>query len=412
MRVLILAHGHAELIAGGAEQAALALHRRLKAVGGVDPILIARAPVAAIGHDAVFGAFRGRADELLAAPPGEDPFTFESLRLSVLERMVVDLVERFRPDLVHFQHFAGWSIDAVTLFARAGVPVVMSLHEYLLICNRDGQMVKTDGRLCHAESPGECAGCFPRHSAGAFYLRKAMLQDRLAPVARFVSPSRFLADRFVAWGLDERRVSVIENPLSPDLLAQGEADDPKPVRAPGDPLSIAFFGQINPYKGVDILLVAAALLPRTVRDRVSIDIHGGNLAPDRGAFNTALGELAHAARKTARLRGPYQNTDVVAMMRGADWIVVPSIWWENAPVVMQEAQVAGRPILASAIGGMAEKIGSGVPGRLFRPGDPRALADAIAGIVLDPAPPPPAMRFTEAGRLEAYLDVYASAIRR
>jgi glycosyltransferase involved in cell wall biosynthesis len=67
-----------------------------------------------------------------------------------------------------------------------------------------------------------------------------------------------------------------------------------------------------------------------------------------------------------------------------DWVVVPSIWWENAPLVIQEAFAHGRPVICSDIGGMAEKVTDGVDGLHFRAGDPQSLADTIERAVGTP----------------------------
>lgn len=412
MRVLILAHGHPAFSTGGGEQAAHALYARLLGRDDIAPVLVARAPRAAIGHDASFGAFGASPTEIVADPPGQEHFSLESTHLAVLETMVGQLLERFRPDIVHIEHLAHWSLDVVELLARADVPVVLTLHEFLLICHNDGQMIKTDGRLCRDESPAACSACFPHHSAGEFYLRKALILQRLAPVARFVSPSRFLADRFVDWGLDRARITVIDNPLSPDLIAQSGAVD----RAPShDGMTrIGFFGQINPYKGLDVLLDAVSQIPKPLRKSLSVGIHGANLDIQRGDFRTKIAALLDANADVVANRGRYANTDVVALMRQYDWIVVPSIWWENSPVVIQEALVAHRPILCSAIGGMAEKVAGDSVGVTFQPGSAidlaRTLVDIVEGRIVAPAMTAAYAPDTERARVTHYVSVFRTTL--
>ena len=70
-------------------------------------------------------------------------------------------------------------------------------------------------------------------------------------------------------------------------------------------------------------------------------------------------------------------------MAELDWVIVPSIWWENSPMVIQEAYSHGRPVIAADIGGMREKVEHGVTGLLFRARSPRALADTIERAVTD-----------------------------
>ncbi|MCZ8109179.1 MAG: glycosyltransferase, partial [Burkholderiales bacterium] len=63
-----------------------------------------------------------------------------------------------------------------------------------------------------------------------------------------------------------------------------------------------------------------------------------------------------------------------------DWIIVPSIWWENSPVVIQEALAIGKPVLCSRIGGMAEKVEDGVTGAYFEAGSASDLALRLVGL--------------------------------
>ncbi len=98
-------------------------------------------------------------------------------------------------------------------------------------------------------------------------------------------------------------------------------------------------------------------------------------------------------------------------MRGVDAVVVPSIWWENAPVVIQEALLVGRPVICSDIGGMAEKVRPGLDGLHFSAGRPRSLARVLQTIAEVPdmlqslartiRPP-----WTTQDALRAYLDIY------
>jgi glycosyltransferase involved in cell wall biosynthesis len=75
--------------------------------------------------------------------------------------------------------------------------------------------------------------------------------------------------------------------------------------------------------------------------------------------------------------GGYRPADVPKIMSGVDWVVVPSRWWENSPLVIQEAFMHGRPVICSDIGGMAEKVTHSVNGLHFTVGDPAHLAETI-----------------------------------
>src|SRR6185503_9312495 len=84
------------------------------------------------------------------------------------------------------------------------------------------------------------------------------------------------------------------------------------------------------------------------------------------------------------LAGKYDHEHLPRLMGDVDWVMVPSRWWENSPLVIQEAFIHGKPVICSDIGGMAEKVTDGVDGLHFRAGDRTSLADVIERGVTTP----------------------------
>jgi len=408
VRVAIISHGHPAVSAGGGERAAYSLFEHLKTIPGMEPVFVARADPSEIAHDAWFGAFRGRPDELLWAPPPYDWFRRMSVSHDVLRMHVRSLVDHLRPDVVHFHHYIFFGLDVLGLFKElADCRTILTLHEYALICHHDGQMVKTrDLRLCSHASPAECHACFPEYSAGRFFLRTRLIGHQLEPVDRFVSPSKFLRDRHVAWGLDPGRISVVENLLPPGFRA------PAAVAADGtrqDRIRFGFFGQLNRYKGALVLLDAVKHLPQEIADQVEIVLFGAKLEQQQQEFQDAVTRAIKDSRARVSLFGPYQHGDLPALLRGVNWMVIPSTWWENSPLVIQEARVVGVPILASNIGGMAEKVRDGVDGLHFLAGSALDLAAKIESIVskrTSVKPVPLDLAAQNAAMLDAHLDLY------
>jgi glycosyltransferase involved in cell wall biosynthesis len=109
----------------------------------------------------------------------------------------------------------------------------------------------------------------------------------------------------------------------------------------------------------------------------TLTIHGANydLAPRE--LQLELDRLLAATRATVIYAGPYQNKDLPRLLEDVDWVIVPSIWWENSPLVISEAFMNGRPVICSDIGGMAEKVQDGVSGIHFRRGDAQHLAETM-----------------------------------
>jgi len=231
-------------------------------------------------------------------------------------------------------------------------------------------MVRTSGALCEGATPEACAGCFPDIPAASFRQRERALQSIYASVDAFIAPSHFLARRHIDWGLEAGRVAVIDNVTR---VAAPHPSGPASSRRN----RFAFFGQLNPFKGVDLVLEAVISVPAEDWQGARLAIHGSGLERQPAPFRQRVQALLEAAGDRVDFRGPYPNTDVDQLMAEADWIVMPSIWWENAPVVIQEAFRNHRPVIAANLGGMAEKVRDGVDGLLFKPRDAASLGAAL-----------------------------------
>src|SRR5262249_7514031 len=132
---------------------------------------------------------------------------------------------------------------------------------------------------------------------------------------------------------------------------------------------------------IDVLLRAMTL----VRGDAELRVYGANLELQSKAFQSEVRALLDATQSRVRLMGAYSPDQIPDLMSGVDWVVVPSIWWENSPLVIQEAFMQRRPVICSDIGAMAEKVTNGVNGLHFRAGDARSLASVIDRAARSPA---------------------------
>ncbi|MCQ8239524.1 glycosyltransferase family 4 protein [Rhizosaccharibacter radicis] len=393
LRCLVISHSHPRVLHGGSEVASYSLFERLRAEPDVE--------AAYLGCSR--GAMHARSGPSITQPFPDGSFLyslgeFDWFRFANRDmRFVRDfraLLAELRPDVVHFHHYINVGVEAFH-HVREVLPdasIVLTLHEMLAICNQQGQMVtRPDGKLCTRSGNVECARCFPEVSPADFFLRRAYLGRFLALVDRFVAPSAFLARRFVEWGLPEERVEVLEN-VPAAFPAPGKAatllgiagSDVPAARPGGNGLRVGFFGQISELKGMDVLLDAAKLLDREGRTDISFRIHGDHTTQPQPFQERFRRRIAKAGSNLV-FEGAYRNEHVDALMRDVDVVVVPSVWWENSPVVIQESFRNGRPVLCSNIGGMAEKVVDGVTGRHFGVNNPRALATLLTDLADDPA---------------------------
>lgn len=385
LRVLVISHAHPSFSLGGAEIASHNLHRGLNAMENVESVYLAAAspPLQRHASSALMSA-RLPQEEVLFHTDAYDHFHLANEDVLSIERDLLRFVRDVKPDVIHFHHVLGFGLEA--LYAvRSALPdavVLLTLHEFVPICHNHGQMVKRPtGQLCEQASPTACNSCFPDIPASRFLRREALVRTMLLDlVDAFVAPSAFLAKRYAEWGIDRQRIHVIENGI------MGEEATPARELARSDaPRNrFAFFGQMTPFKGVDVLIDAVGRVPDEIwGDDAYLMIFGANLERQPVEFQERMKKLIERAGRRVRFYGSYQNADLPKLMRSVDWVIFPSIWWENSPVVIQEALLHRRPIICSDIGGMAEKVRDGADGLHFRAGNGQHLADRIVEVLND-----------------------------
>jgi glycosyltransferase involved in cell wall biosynthesis len=287
-----------------------------------------------------------------------------------------DLLQAYRPDVVHFQHtlFFGYDMIREVRNTLPDAAILYTLHDFIPICNQHGQMVRpfNDDELCTHSSTRRCHECFPNHSPQAFFMRKRYVQAMFELVDLFLAPSQFLRQRYIEWGIPAERIRFEENGCAQQTPVPSSMDV-----VPERPRNrLGYFGQLNQFKGIHVLLEAMRLLEKDGGD-AHLWIHGANLDLQTPEFQRKMADLLAACKDNVTVVGKYQPDALPRLMAEVDWVVVPSIWWENSPLVIQEAFLHGRPVITSDIGGMAEKVTDGVNGLHFRARDAVSLAQTL-----------------------------------
>lgn len=405
MRILVLAHNHPEFHPGGTE---IFAHDLFKAYQrqGADALFVA-------ATNALHREPRPGTSFQTVGPSGDEVVVwaghFDRFYLSQTDSFgtlqdMARLLAEFRPDVIHLHHLllAGAELPFLARRVLPEARIVLTLHDYYPICHHDGLMLKTGTHEpCRRASPSSCRSCFPQIGADRFLLREHKLRTLLGSVDQFVAPSRFLRDRYVDWGLPAERIVVVPNGRP--------AAEAAPRPGSSDRVTFGYFGNLNPWKGVPVLLRAARLLAERGLD-FTLRLHGG--APfQTPEFREKLEELAAPLGDRLLRLGPYGRDRMGELMAPVEAVIVPSIWWENAPLVISEAFQHGRPVIASGIGGMAEMVRDGVDGLHARPNDPHDLARAMARLIEEPGllaqlasgvAPPPTIDATAATHLELF----------
>jgi glycosyltransferase involved in cell wall biosynthesis len=287
-----------------------------------------------------------------------------------LDRTFGQLLVELRPDVVHFGHLNHLSTGLVQVAKAAGLPVVFTLHDFWLLCPR-GQFLQTNFaqaqpyQLCDGQAHQKCArNCYaayftaPESESCLNYWtdwvrqRMAATDAVLEEIDVLFAPSDYLAQCFIA-----------QRPQLKDKIQVLRYGFPwanlHPTRRmPGkSPYTFGYIGTHIPAKGVNLLIEAFAALDRPAR----LLIWGRENNPS----SRALRELA--AGLPIEFRGEYCNRDIAdEVFDSIDCLVVPSIWMENAPLVIQEAQQCRVPVITADVGGMAELVAHRINGLLFR----------------------------------------------
>jgi glycosyltransferase involved in cell wall biosynthesis len=384
--VLYVCHNHPAIRPGGAEAYAFELFEAMKDSDRYQPIFLARtgppfSKSARYHDDTPFTGVDGDPDQYFLYTDIEayDWFLGSMRNKPIVTRHFREFLEGHRPDVIHFHHtlFLGYEMVREARTTLPDAAIVYTLHEFLPICHRHGQLLRTGTEEpCMEESPRRCHECFPDIAPQEFFLRKRFIQSHLELVDVFLAPSHFLMERYVDWGIPREKIRFEDYGRHPGA-------DKAPIRPRKKRDRLTFLGQLSHYKGITVLLEAMRLLlGEGVEAR--LEIHGANLEIQPEEFQEEFTALLDATEDNVAFAGQYDHEELPALMEATDWVMVPSIWWENSPLVIQEAFLHGRPVICSNIGGMAEKVTDGVDGLHFRAGDARSLADTIRRAVEDP----------------------------
>lgn len=367
MKIMVIAHGHPSLHKGGGEVAAYALHTLHKQAG----------------HSSVFVGWGGfpKEHDGPVKPLSEDDFllyteceffNFTSASANLFDGLQ-PLLQRFRPDVVHLHHYVHIGIDIAALVKQTlpKATVILTLHEYLAICMNNGQLLTKQGQLCAGAQPSRCVQCFPHLSEEQFFMRSLAIKASFSWVDRFISPSHFLKQKYVEWGLAESLISVVENPL-PHIKESGNGSKPAPA---GDaPWVLGYFGQVNFYKGLDIL-IDGVKMARDAGVDVVLRVHGNLSNVTNDGYMNELQIKLDEFGGFVQFLGPYAQTQLHELMEQCHFLAMGSRWYENSPVVIQEAIAAKRPVIAPSTGGMLEKA-DGL-GLFFAAQSARALSEVL-----------------------------------
>lgn len=285
-----------------------------------------------------------------------------------------EYVKKVNPDVVHIGHLSHLSTQIPIIAKREfGLPVLFTIHDFWMFCHR-GQLINPQNwEICPLLNVAQCTKC------AAFHYQKDDFESRLIEerdehirqtldcIDVFFAPSHTLEHFYINMGVDSRKIVYAKYGFNVSKLAK----HPKELHPE---ITFGFTGRIIHTKGVHLLCEAF----NNVEGNAKLLIYGDY----ESDYGKRLKEQYSSDR--IQFKGPYHNNELQSVLDSLDVLVCPSIWLENAPLVIQEAQSVELPVLVSDRGGMAELVHDGIDGFTFKLGDAKDLRNKIQDLVNHP----------------------------
>lgn len=291
-----------------------------------------------------------------------------------------DVLNAEQPDVAHVQHLMGLPGAIVDKLRVAGIPYVITLHDYWYGCANAQLLTNYDETICAGPDArftncGRCAlaraGLGGPAAAGwlpapLMARRYRLLHEVYTGAAQVVASTPFVLRAYSGMGFPVERARLL--PLGIDVTDEelAAARQGRAAVVPGGPLRLGYVGGLSRQKGVHILIEAVNRLPANVE----CAIYG----PTDAFPQYVAGLRRLATHPGIHVMGPVSRAALWPALGGLDVLVTPTLWYETYALAVHEAFAAGVPVVASRLGVLPDVVADGVNGYLFPPGDVDALA--------------------------------------
>lgn len=318
-------------------------------------------------------------------------------RATGIDQRFAEVLDHVGPDLVHVGHLNHLSTSLLREAALREIPIVFTLHDYWLMCPRGQfiQMFPEDPNdlwaACDGQDDRKCAErCYARYFSGspdeletdvAYWTdwvsrRMRHVREMTELIDLFIAPARYLHDRFRdEFGLPEGKLVHLDYGFAQERMTGRR-------RVPGEPFTFGYIGTHIPAKGIHDLIRAFGRLTGDARLR----IWGRPRGQDTDALKRIAASLPPSVATRIEWVAEYKNQKIVHdVFNRCDAIVVPSVWVENSPLVIHEAQQVRVPVVTADMGGMAEYVHHEINGLLYEHRSVASLAAQMQRFVDSPA---------------------------
>lgn len=320
-------------------------------------------------------------------PQGKDGY-----RHKLLDENFAKLLLEIKPDVAHIGHLNHLSTGIVDELYKQQIPIVFTLHDFWLMCPRGQFLTRGIGnsnnyQLCEGQKDHKCASdCYRVYYSGkqeeetsdssqwSFWVNRRMAETKaiIEKVQLFIAPSNYVRNRFINdFGIPENKIIYLDYGFPTEYLTQTTKSINKKL------FTFGYIGTHIPAKGVNQLIDAF----REIEEPAVLKIYGRH----SGQNTTALKSLAISSKNEIHFEGEYINHNLADdVFSKVDCIVVPSIWAENSPLVIHEAQSCKIPVITADYGGMKELVQHQVNGLLFEHRNVVSLREQLKFSIVNP----------------------------
>lgn len=320
-------------------------------------------------------------------PQGKDGY-----RHKQMDNNFSELVKQIKPDIAHIGHVNHLSTGLIDELNKLNIPIIYTLHDFWLMCPRGQFLTRSIGKannfqLCEKQDDKKCAtDCYKVYFSGreenenadvknwSSWIHQRMIETKaiINKVNLFIAPSQYLRNRFInEFSVPENKIAYLDYGFPTEYLTQTTKSKEKTN------FTFGYIGTLIPAKGVNDLIEAF----KQIEEPATLKIYGR----ENGQSTKALKLLASSSKNKIEFAGEYINHNLANdVFSNVDCIVVPSIWGENSPLVIHEAQSCKVPVITAKFGGMKEYVQHNVNGLLFEHRNTNSLAEQMKFAVSNP----------------------------
>lgn len=325
---------------------------------------------------------------LINNPQGKDGYRHQQM-----DNVFSSLIKKLQPNIAHIGHLNHLSTGLVDVLEQFKIPIIYTLHDFWLMCPRGQFLTRSIGRaegnfqLCTHQDDKKCAiDCYKVYFSGIkeneandveqweswVHSRMEEIKRIVSKINLFIAPSKYLKNRFEKdFHISRDKIIYLDYGFPTEYLV------PTEKIKKDEPYTFGYIGTHIPAKGVNLLIDAF----KKIEKPAILKIFGR----ENGQSTKALQAMACSSKNKIEFLGEYMNHNLVNdVFSKVDCIVVPSIWGENSPLVIHEAQACKIPVITADFGGMKEYVAHNVNGLLFKHRETDSLAEQLNFAISNP----------------------------